>query len=251
MDKRVMTVFVLGIFLFVPFCVNSQEDAPGVFRTQEEMEKAEEEGINSGWVVAYGVLLKRPYLVEFRDDTVTINGIPWFPRREESDSMKHKISPQSAFYKKILDTYVDCYLTSGKETAEEKVLQKFASDTLVSKMVFDPETDDLIVTWSNGLPEVLYLQEGLAARYGGTPSQEEIRSDAAQVARTDLERGSMIVFGSNYSKIIKPKSAQQIIVLINDTKNGHLSAENAKTALSKYVNTRFADDIVNNIDNWK
>ena len=63
MDKRVMVVFVLGIFLFVPFCVNSQEEAPGLFRTQEEIEKAEEEGINSGWVVAYGVLLKRPLLL--------------------------------------------------------------------------------------------------------------------------------------------------------------------------------------------
>jgi hypothetical protein len=250
MEKwKLLVMAAIGVIALIAG-LYAQEQAPGVFRTPEELQKPAEDGINSGWVVAYGVLLNRPYFVEFRDDTVRINEIPWFPRRESGDSMKKEVSPKSAIYRRILQTYWDYYLSSGKAVAEEKVLQEFGTDTLISKMEFDPETDDLLVTWLDGLPEVLYLQEGLAARMGFSPSQEEIRRDAAAVSKADLAAGKMIVFGVNYSKTLGSKSALQIIGLTDDIRNGAVSKERGQTELRKYVNAEFADDVMENIDRW-
>ena len=256
MDKRVMAVLVLGIFLFVPFCVNSQEEAPGVFRTQEEMEQAEEEGINSGWVVAYGVLLKRPYLVEFRDDTVWINDQQFSPRRKPAgwkrpeltidEFTKRKFFAMDSLEKKF-NQYRKEY---GDNKAKEMILEEYKNHDVIIKVEFGPERFSGHIYLSDGWHEG-FSWEPFEIE---PPTEEEIlekRLREVDGTKSYLRNKGMIIFSYKLPISFIPEDiAKELVKVIENLKAEKIKPDAGEKQLQQRIPLKHAKEIISNIESW-
>lgn len=222
----------------------AQEQAPGVYRTPGEAQPKEAVEIDSGWVVAYGVLLPRPYRVEFRDDTVRINDIPYNPRRRaKPDTTITMPHPKFDIEHALVRTYVEEYRLHGEVAAQQKVLEKFQPDSLIATVQFDSMGDFATITWTDGQSELLLLYSWLDTY----PSKEELLLQSKRYLEGHLRAGDMITFeGLDVSYTI----AEQIIQTVRDIKSGKLPIEAGKLKLKGLSNAKLAQDILDNLDHW-
>jgi len=256
---KLLTVGAVGVIALMT-ALYAQEQAPGVFRTPEELQKAPAEGINSGWVVAYGVLLKRPYFVEFRDDTVWIDNVQYLPRKPNPNAKPPEVRQFSEFElrkaalrQKIADTYLEYCQTRSYEEAQRMVIEEFTQDTLVSSIEFTKSGRSFWIEYKDGqrcnMPLVIAKVES-----GTVITPEErmaVRRNEVNLVRRDLRRNNMFVFGFGGAEItLGPDDAEKVLSIVALLKAGTRSVVDGQTELGRLIDKPSAKEIVENIEAW-
>jgi hypothetical protein len=225
----------------------AQEQAPGVYRTPEEIKAKETTEIDSGWVVAYGALLTKPYRVEFRDDTIRINDVPYEPTQNpkiDSTIFMHDLKYEIS--QALTKTYKEEYKLHGREAAEKTVLERFKPDSIISKIEFDSVDGNATVTWWDGQTEYYYLDSWLEAY----PDNQEIRMRVKVSTSSELSAGGMVAFGDGYHLNLPLSKGKQVFDILEEIKTGKISVYFGKVKLMTIAHEAFANDIVKNIDKW-
>jgi hypothetical protein len=248
--KIAVIALFFGFAGFIGERITAEESAPNQHQTLEERTAEPSKGINSGWVVAYGALLTKPYRVEFRDDTIRINDLPFNPRKMESDSTLFVKSPKHEILHALEKTYVDEYSLHGFEAAKQKVQNRFGTDSLISKIKFDTLGNAALV-WSDGQTEDIYLYASIARRMGRWPQPEELRLRNMENLIHALNMEQMIAFGGKYTIVLNQERTQETIEQIRDINRKRASIFGGRGMLTVIVGKDFAEDVVKNLDSWR
>ena len=259
MEKwKMLVVAVVGVIaLTTGLSAQEQEEAPGVFRTQEEMEQPEEEGINSGWVVAYGVLLQRPYLVEFRDDTIWINDQQFNPSRKPpgwkrpeltiDEFTKRKYYASDSLVNKFY-SYKDEY---GIEKAKEMILEEYKNHDVITKVRFGTQRFTMHMYFSDGMHEG-FSWEPFEIE---PPTEEEIlekRLREVDGTKSYLRNNKgMIIFSYDLPvSFLQKDTAENIAKIIMSVKSEKISKEVGENKLQNIIPLKHAQEILDNIESW-
>jgi hypothetical protein len=236
------------ILLHIDMMAQDQDYSP------VEIQETGIDGINSGWVVAYGVPVLKPYKLSIRDDTVFINDIPYDPAifyTNLTDTIPMEVKLKFERLHRLESLYVDCYMTSGRDSAVNLVEQEFERDTLTSKMVFTKhDNPDLMLTWWDGEEEAVLLHSLVMGKQGYYPSRNELQADLIKSVRGHLRNGGMIAFGNGYHRRMSPESAHRIFKIVEDVKSQKLPKQTAQQQLEELVIPIFGREVINNIDKW-
>jgi hypothetical protein len=248
---------IAGLSAVADLYAQDQDHAPGVYRTPEEMQKPVEEGINSGWVVAYGVLLKRPYFVEFRDDTVWINNVSFSPTKKAPGWKRRTVVASHMDSLKFFttDTLVEKYLqylnTKGEQNARELIKEEYKDNSLITKIEFGPERFTLHLEYVDGSRQNILWDPSMPE----SPSYEErIREKYHDVEgiKSYLRSGGMIVFSYKPPTTYYPADlADELLQVVRDVKDGKLSLQKGEMRLGEMTTKKQAEEIIENIESWR
>ena len=225
------------------------------------MEIAEEAGINTGWVVAYGVLLKRPYLVEFRDDTVWINDVQYEPRKKNPAIKPKEVKPPSELYlqkvklrREIEDTFNVYWKTYGWEEGHQMILDKYLDHPLISSLEYTESGKSVWITYSDGDRRNQGLREVIWEHYGPVSSPEDrmaVRRNEVNLVKSWLQGSSMLVFGHGGAVNVFPaEDAHRIMNIASQIKKGERATDDGKQQLIKIIDKPSAEEIMENLESW-
>jgi hypothetical protein len=260
--KMLMVAGIGATALMASVYAQEQDQAPGTYRTPEEMQKPAEEGINSGWVVAYGVLLKRPYFVEFRDDTVRINNVQYLPRKKNPTVNSPGMLPpmelnaqEFRLAQEIDDTFNVYWKAYGWEQAHQMVLDKYRGHPLISSIEFTPSGRSVWITFSDGARWNQGLIETVDYGYGPPLSGEDrmaIRRNEVNLVRSDLMKGHLMIFGySGYESIDSGEKGSQLVGVVNSIKGGTMSLEEGRKQLKGILGyDKLVEEVMSHIESW-
>ena len=264
MEKwKMLVVAVVGVIALTT-CLGAQEqeEAPGVFRTQEEIEKAEEEGINSGWVVAYGVLLKRPYFVEFRDDTVWINDVQYEPRKKNPAIKPKEVKPPNENDQKkedlrheIFVKFYDYKKSYGFNKAYKMVVDEFKDDSLISSLELSESGYTMFINYIDEDRKAFPTKAAMIDYDGYVLTEEDrmaIQRNDVNLVKSDLKRNYLLVFGySGYEFIDEGEHGKQLLNIVNAIKSGEMSMDNGRENLLGILRyPKLVEEVMNNINSW-
>lgn len=262
--KMPWAVLVAGVFL-VANGIHAQK-LPAYLTPGEE--KRDEEGytIYSGYVVAMGVLLPRPYIVAFREDTVWINNIALDPPRDNpipppyippSDTAMERI----AVWYDLRDNYPIWRDSLGEQKAQEMVRKKYENNWVVKKIEFSEDGKNLWVTFIEGyrrdvLERPVTLKRVCDPRDPNVDYKAKRREEKQrrlQITRNNLQRGGIVLFGYSDSdmQFLQPEEAQRILELVRNIKNGSVSLEFFKSEMYQILTSvKMSQEILDNIHSW-
>ena len=264
MEKwKMLVVAVVGVVVLTTgLSAQEQEEAPGVFRTQEELEQAEEEGINSGWVVAYGVLLQRPYLVEFRDDTVWINDVQYEPRKKNPAIKPKEVKPPNEIDQKkedlrheIFVKFYDYKKSYGFNKAYRMVVDEFKEDSLISSLELSESGYTMFINYIDEDRKAFPTKAAMIDYDGYVLTEEDritIRRNEVNFVKSRLKRKEMFIFGYGGAEIcLGADDAKEILTVVKQVKEGKTSHEDGKNQLSDIISDKTSPkEIIENIQSW-
>jgi hypothetical protein len=255
---------VLTAGLFSVADLYAQDQAPGVIRTPGEMQKPPNEGINSGWVVAYGVLLKRPYFVEFRDDTVWINIVQYLPRKKKSEPPKEVVQQterdlQIKILKRLIEqTYDSLRSTRSQNEAKDILSQEFASHPMISEFIYSYDGGGTLWLQAKlkGGGQIFTSLEVQKWDDFGPPITDEqrmaVRRNEVNLVRSDLMKGHLMIFGySGYESIDSGEKGSQLVGVVNSIKGGTMSLEEGRKQLKGILGyDKLVEEVMSHIESW-
>jgi hypothetical protein len=223
----------------------------------------EDGGILCGYVVAFGVLLPRPYYVTLREDTIWINDIAFEPIRpnpspppvephvEYSDSANRLDSLLSEMETRVPELSKQY----SEQKAHEMVLQEYQNHPLIKSLVYD---DSSKIFWGESLIRgpfyVLSEKPTPSNLHLPIPTREE-RVAQQQVVqkwvRQMLLDGGVILIGHNFGVRAIGSDAYTIIDTVLKVKRDSVAVEEGKERILKVVHDeKMAQDIVEHLDSW-
>lgn len=204
--KRIFAICIPVIFLVVGIMV---------IESFSQVEKGEHkivitpytpvEGIQSGYVIAYGHYLKAPYEVGVMDGKIYVNEVqmymlkPTKPSKIPLDRYKDYEQAQE-LDSLIVSKYGDWEKERGSIEAQELILKFLEEHASVRESKI--ENDILYVTYKNGLKTKLWLWTVKEARERKiAPEEKETRlENEANRIIDSIKKDRLIIFGYGYCK---------------------------------------------------
>ncbi len=174
-------------------------------------ETTETEGINTGYVIAFGRYIESPYRVTLKADTVYINGIQFEPRPKEpvpEPEIDQELEEVIRKEHTVLDSihYSDWKANFGIERAQQMLREFLERQPLVKEFTLSPTC--LVITLNlkykgKDWPQFFILLETKRP----TMTQEEVerhrreeRLKLPEKLSNDLREGKLIAFGYGYTE---------------------------------------------------
>jgi hypothetical protein len=257
---------ILGLIItwFVPLFVNAQDTGdsyPNYYWTQEQHTPEEGNAINCGYVVAFGVLLPRPYHVAFRDDTVWINYVAYQPTQPDPNPPQYPepgdtITQIASILVDIENKYPSSKVQYGEKRAQEMILQEYKDHALISTITFTEDGKELWVEFVTGFrANVLRKTSKITNPRRPPATKQELtlqRQKKVGYLQRVLRKDKMILFGYNCpKKIISSREWIQLFHIVEKTKKGDFSADEGRDKIIELLYwSKFADDIMQNLNTW-
>jgi hypothetical protein len=250
----------LMALLLVSACIFSlpsfgQEESDYMY-LEPKGEGEDDQGINTGWVVAYGKRIPPPYYVKFERDTIWINDLPYSPTWKEPTKEPVKVVASELARQKhnlnesIFRSYRKYADSLGIQTAREMIQTEYGGHPLIKSMTFSDVSETMQLEWADGQVEHVFLYD-----LGPGITMEEWRTQRQQAAervRDSLRHGWMIIFSYCVPMHYRPpEKAQEIQSIILDAKAGVISLEDAKSMLSQTLRQHHVEQILSNLDSWE
>ncbi|MCP4634629.1 MAG: hypothetical protein GY855_17000 [candidate division Zixibacteria bacterium] len=238
------------VVCFMAIAVNAQEPPP--FKKDVSQGQSQSEGITTGCVIAYGEILEPPYFVVYEDGVVTINDIPFVPKKKDPNKETPNIVPteesmnRHALSQALWKYYKENKSQFGRQRAMEKVVEEFSNHEMI---------DDIRV----GFPDIEY-------KLKGDPDYQIMRISASEIPPLSTEKkdeqireyadkiklllnsGYMVTFGYKYESHFTEKTSKEIINVINSLKTGKINTQSGETLIYEITKGKYlANDVINNL----
>ena len=267
-SKSLIYILLVAFIVLCSHCCYAQGEPAHMNR---EGEKGEEvQGINSGYVVAYGKLLPRPYYVTIRNDTVWINNAAYQPvltdpnltvgMPEISDSIRKKAELGGS----IQNDYVKYYQTYGLEKAQVMLKEKYLGIPLVSELCYKTFADSIgeivekydgfCVEFTDGTFKILYATTSTSR--GGPrifpPEDPQVkRQMAVNRVKKLLREGWTFLISYSTELNTHENIVEEVKQVLLDLKNGEVSLEVAEEKVKGIIHDPWiTQDILDNYESW-
>lgn len=261
--KELFKLCIIGVCC-VPIFANAQENLPPVDASKDKGEV--DQGINTGYVVVYGKLLKPPYYVRFENDTIWINDVFVYPKVRDPNPLP----PKTPWYRlddqerelvtSIRDTYENYREDYGEHQAYDMIVTEFQTNPLLSSMTTVEGSRSLILNFKKGVEfSVNFVLTKLESRpmvsMPGPPISKETWRESwerdTEHYRTGLRRGEMLIFAYTNRSGLDSKGAERVRNLVEKIKRGVYTQEEGIEELNKiFVSPRTSQTIIENIESW-
>jgi hypothetical protein len=262
-SRKWLRLILIACAVFGLLTLYAQEKKKDIFMYLPKdwtKEQVGDKAIDNGYVVVFGRLIPRPYYVEFRNDTIFINDIPYLPKIKDPD-LPPGAASQEEIQRRSLEfdigpTYLYYKRHHGEQKAKEMIVADYQSHPRIVNMTFNEDASELWVELDNG-SRVNMLAEYLVRSYKGprrsVPERREDRMEEVGKVRARLNSGGMIFLGRRGSVTKYPaKSARVIYETVLDLRNANISLEEKKKRLFELFHHETpVNDIVENIDTWE
>jgi hypothetical protein len=264
--KWFRVLLVTGAVLVVTYSL-AQEQPSNIFRDLEknpiktEVKETEDGGILCGYVAAFGVFLPRPYYVTFRDDTVWINDIAYYPRRpdpnlppiEPQDELSDTAQAVFDLWRELRSKVPELYGQYGEQKTREMVMQEYQNNPLIKSFAFDESAKVFRGEFPvGGRFYVPLVKSHVPPR--PTPPPEEVtrgRQCIKNSIRQLLLDGGIYLFGYNFETHAIGSGAYEIIDTILKVKRDGVSVNEGKKRIQKVIwDERMTQDIIEHLDSW-
>jgi hypothetical protein len=241
--KTIVGILIIFCVCTMTFSLRAQEE-PAYMYSGEKAEQVESDStlsdtIYTGKVIAYGELLKPPYILEFKDDIVWVNNIPIFPlirtfQEEQPEILETETRKrQRELSKQCFSEYMDGLKRHGVDVAKNMILNKYSSDSLIEKIEFYPRSTGITIKFADGYETHTGFfgeisPDGIAADYNRIATEEElidIRKVEFDMIKSQLSRGFLKIFGYSYILDINPQRALEILNTLRSIARGEQTYE--------------------------
>ncbi len=240
---------------FIAIAANAQEPPP--FAKDVSQGQSQNEGITTGCVIAYGAILDPPYFVVYNDGVVTINDIPFIPKKKDPNKKtpKFKLSENSVrthnFIREFERNYKKYYKLYGTQKANEMIYDEFKDHELIDSL--EVKSDLAIVKFKDGNEEYLFLYNKSSEYYEEHPvteqkREEQIRDYADRIIPL-LKDGWLITFGYEYDSYFTVSKSKEIMDAINKMKSGEIDVQTGKDQINEITGgvKNLTKDIIDNL----
>jgi hypothetical protein len=233
---------------------------------EREGEKGEEvQAIDSGYVVAYGKLLSRPYYVTISDDTIRINGVAYSPKPPNPNP---PVYPQpsdtslriAALMTEMQEVIFALYKDYPAPKAREMVLQQYSKNPLVSEIKYDDKMKQFhVIFFDRRVGWSFDTEEKIQPLWMPSPEEREANRKSYQEGiQWQLRHGQMILFAYSYTMTIHREDGDNILGIVCDIKRGIIGAEGGKSRLMDVLKVgggesyeeKIVQDIIDNVSTW-
>ena len=275
-----MLVFIF-ILLMIALEVSAQEESYMYYKESDKGDSAVV--IDTGYVVINGVLLRPPFYMELKNDTIWINGVaadpalpytgpiqshPLYPRL----SFQHKLdSSQKELMSEIEDKYKKYNEEYGEARAQEMILSEYQSHTLLSSLTFHEKElysyFKLVFQDQDNVRHHIFVKTDTVkirrrnvihvpmepASPDTLETWKKARKRSAlhgnfRAFQHDLQRGDMLVLARG---LISVKGSKGILETVDRIKIGELTQQEGIAQLREYgCMPDEAIMIIDNVDSW-
>ena len=273
-----MLVLIL-ILLMISLEVSAQEEPYMYYKESDKGDSAVV--IDTGYVVINGVLLRPPFYMELKNDTIWINNVaaspampypgpvwshplcPRFSLQDKLDSSQKKlVSDMKSKYKEYNKEF-------GEKKAQEMIISEYQAHSLISSLIFRKSeinayfklvfSDSLrydVVVWSDTTKKrrrnVIHVPMETVS-LDTLEALKEARKRRAlhgnfRAFQNDLHRGDMLVLARG---LISVKGSKGILETVERIKSGELTQQEGIAQLREYgCMPDEAIMIIDNVDSW-
>ncbi len=276
MRKILLIMFMMGV------CLSLAQEK----RTEESSAIIADTVINNGWVVAYGELLKRPYTVAMKNDTIFVNNIPVSPplpipappsikSLKETELGKKFFNAQMPFQTRCGELYAEWYNKYGEEKAEEMITTLLDTQQVVSIKKYKLSDGNLEIIygykWSDLYEEItpvlqntyfnitLNLNSWISVSRE-KKTEEEIKLRLKQYKQQQIELiikelnlGSLLIFDFHHKCLIPSDKAENVINDVREVLHAALSdsVKIKKIGELLMLIPESAAEVIKNSDFWE
>lgn len=255
-------------------------------RTDESSAIIADTVINNGWVVAYGQLLKKPYAITLRNDTIYINDIQIAPPLPDPASTKIKplqktklgeqfLNAKRPFQTRCGELYAEWFNKYGEAKAGEMITTLLDTQQVVEIKEYKLQGDFLTIVydykWSDIYEEVTpmiedtyydeYVNLGswvFASKDRRTEEEKEaffsqFQQKETEQIREGLKSGALLVFDYSGNVFIHPDRAKSVINDVREVLHTELSnsVKVAKIVDLLILIPTSALEVIKNSNSWK
>jgi len=212
-------------------------------------------------VVAFGEFLPRPYYVTFRDDTVWINSIAYYPMRPNPNpppvepEVQYSDTAEAVFalWVELHSRVPELFKQYGEQKAREMVMQEYQNNPLIKSLVYDDSTK---IFWGEFPVEGRFYVPSVRSFMCDrpTPTPQEVTDERQYVeksVRQLLLDSGIILFGHNFEVRTKGADAYKIIDAVVEVKRDSVSVEEGRKKIRKVIHDdKMVQDIIEHLDSW-
>lgn len=249
-----ISLLILGLIM-VSNGIASDSDSQILMETKERVLT---EGIETGYVIAFGRPIKPPYRVTMKSNNIFINDFQVVPRKTQSEKKAKKIEISESTRNKhqliqaIFKSYGDWVVESNVKKAKSKLIAFLSNQPLIKN--YELKGESLLITFTDGNSEELLLHAARMKREDKFPSSnnlEKMRLDYGKKMKEALQKGMIIAFGYDYTLLIPNVSAKENISYMKNILPKSISKnEKDKLLLMRFKKKAFVKDLISNQHSW-
>jgi len=253
MTHKIKILLSVSCLLFIVLITYSNLPAQETIeRKKEKATEAAMEGIQTGYVVAFGRLIPPPYKVTRENNVILINNIQIFPRPQKKsvDKEKKNVVPELAVKKhelttSIFEKYENWSKTAGVKEAKSRLENFLNSQSLIKSYQWNDET--LIITYNDGDSEGLWLNTARVTHKSPSEIETENITIIFMQLQEDIKEGRLVAFGYDYT-LTMPASDIDLVkdIILKSISNN----EKRDLLLKKSLKKSFVEDLLSNQDSW-